>query len=214
MAEVKPPVLVCTKQGKCLPVFLASMAAHAPDVEVFVEHGQGDTFGEAYNDMMERYFTVYDEVIIGQDDVVIRPDTIPQLLEDVAQLKAAGVPLGFVTARDEYACEMLGNHAFYHNRVLTEAPKVAPIFAWTHKSAFERCHFPPTNWYSDDIVCADMRGQGLRCFWSRAYVHHVGGQSRLDVDIQKMLWDPIPWIRANRPEYLKWSPMFDYVTDK
>lgn len=205
------PVLVCTKQGKGLPVFMASMEVYAPDTKVIVEAGVGETFGEAYNTIMAEAFQTYDEVIIGQDDIVIRPDTMSDLLADVAELKRQGIPLGYVTARDEYACECLGNHAFYHNRVCVEAAKVAPIFAWTHKSAFERCPFPPTNWFSDDIVCADMRGQGLRCFWSRAYVHHVGGQSRLDVDIHKMLWDPIPWIRENRPEYLKWSPMFDFV---
>lgn len=208
---MNPPVLVCTKQGKCLPVFLASMATHAPKTTVIVEHGQGDTFGEAYNHIMTRYFKVFPEVIIGQDDVVIRPDTIPDLMEDVTTLKAMGHPLGFVGARDEYACECLGGNAFYHNRHCVEAGKIAPIFAWISREAFEQCPFPPTNWFSDDIVCADMRAVGRKCFWSKAYVHHVGGQSRLDLDIQKMLWDPIPWIRANRPEYLKWSPMFDYV---
>ena len=209
-----PPVLVCTKQGKCLPVFLASMATHAPGVPLIVEPGVGSTYGEAYNHIMAEAFKHYDEVIIGQDDIVVRPDTIPDLMDDVAKLKAAGIPLGFVGARDEYACECLGGQSFYHNRVCVEAGKIAPIFAWTHKSAFERCPFPPTNWFSDDIVCADLRGQGLRCFWSRAYGHHVGAQSRLDVDVQRMLWDPIPWIRANRPEYLTWSPRFDYIGER
>src|ERR1019366_513448 len=108
---MSPPVLVCVKQGKCLPVFLASMRTHAPDVSLWTEPGVGDTFGEAYNHIMTEAFKRYDEVIIGQDDIVIRPDTIPDLMEDVAALKAAGIPLGFVSARDEYACENLGDGA-------------------------------------------------------------------------------------------------------
>ena len=88
-----PPVLVCTKQGKCLPVFLASMAVHAPGVTVIMEPGHGETYGEAYNHILTEAFKHYDEVIIGQDDIVVRPDTIPDLMDDVAKLKAAGIPV-------------------------------------------------------------------------------------------------------------------------
>ena len=61
---------------------------------------------------------------------------------------------------------------------------------------------PPTNWFSDDVMCRDLDKFGYQHFISRSYVHHAGSQS-IGRDSQKLMDAPREWIKENRPEYYK-----------
>jgi hypothetical protein len=82
---------------------------------------------------------------------------------------------------------------FESERSIIETPVIAPICAWIHRDAW--VDFPPINWFSDDVQCADMK---RRHFVSRAYVHHVGSQT-CGNDAARCMADAEPWLKANRP---------------
>jgi hypothetical protein len=83
---------------------------------------------------------------------------------------------------------------YQSERHIVETPVIAPICAWIHRDSW--VDFPPINWFSDDVQCADMK---RRHFISRAYVHHVGSQT-CGQDAQRCYEDAEPWLLANRPE--------------
>lgn len=189
--------------NNCLKVMRASLDAHAPDVKYLFMHQRHPTnFGDAYNTALSIAFGETDEVIVANDDVVITPSTIPVLMEDVANLKAIhGDKLGFVAAISDDA-RMSQNIRIERGDEPKERAVVSPIFAWMSKKAFEAAQFPPLNWYSDDVICEDLNAAGFTHYISRAYVHHVGSQT-VGRDYEKLNAESLPWLRANRPEYVK-----------
>jgi len=189
--------------NNCLKVMYASLDIHAPDVKyLFVHQRERTNFGDAYNLALGIAFANHDEVIVANDDVVITPRTIPLLMEDVANLKAIhGDKLGFVAALSDDA-RMSQNIRIERGDEPKERAVVSPIFAWMSKKAFETAQFPPLNWYSDDVICEDLNAAGFTHYISRAYVHHVGSQT-VGRDYSKLNAESLPWLRENRPEYVK-----------
>ena len=199
----QPAIVICTVNSACLEVMLASIKAYVPaGVEKHVHFNVGATFGDAYNFAMRDAFTRHTELVICNDDVVFTPTTWTRLLADVALLKEAVANLGYVAARSDYArgpqnircgTGRLDFLRFESERSIVETPVIAPICAWIHRDAW--VDFPPINWFSDDVQCADMK---RRHFVSRAYVHHVGSQT-CGNDAARCMADAEPWLKANRP---------------
>lgn len=210
------PVIVCTLGGPQVDVLKASFKAYAPDTELIIHHVERSTFGESYNKAMTEAFEKYDEIIIANDDIVINPSSIPNLLKDVEELKGYdGIDkIGFVAAMADnvrlsqsirYPAfgneDRLENSKWSSEQVIREVPLIAPIFAWISKEAFAVAQFPPTNWWSDDIICDDLINAGFHHFVSTSYVHHVGSVS-VGVDYEKQTQEALPWLKANRPQYV------------
>jgi hypothetical protein len=199
----EPAIVVCTTNARCLDVLKASLRAYVPfEVEKHIHLKVGTNFGEAYNFAMRDAFAKHSEVVICNDDIVFTPSTWATLLADVALLKEAVADLGYVAARSDYArgaqnircgTGRLDFLRFESERSIVETPVIAPICAWIHRDAW--VDFPPINWFSDDVQCADMK---RRHFVSRAYVHHVGSQT-CGNDAAKCMADAEPWLRENRP---------------
>ena len=199
-----PAIIVCTVNGACLDVMTASLNAYVPrDVERYVHHKVGANFGDAYNFAAREAFKRHDEILVCNDDIVFTPTTWAVLLADVAHLRKVVPNLGYVATRSDYArgeqnvrsgrgkIDFLRDQSERH---LVETPVIAPICAWIHRDSW--VDFPPINWFSDDVQCADMK---RRHFISRAYVHHVGSQT-CGQDAQRCYEDAEPWLLANRPE--------------
>ena len=199
-----PAIIVCTVNGACLDVMTASLNAYVPqDVEKCVHHKVGRNFGEAYNFAAREAFKRHDEILVCNDDIVFTPTTWAVLLADVAHLRKVVPDLGYVATRSDYARGEQNVRSgrgkidflrYQSERHIVETPVIAPICAWIHRDAW--VDFPPINWFSDDVQCADMK---RRHFISRAYVHHVGSQT-CGQDAQRCYEDAEPWLLANRPE--------------
>jgi hypothetical protein len=199
-----PAIIVCTVNGACLDVMTASLNAYVPrDVEKYVHHKVGKNFGDAYNFAAREAFKRHDEILVCNDDIVFTPTTWAVLLADVAHLRKVVRDLGYVATRSDYARGEQNVRSgrgkidflrYESERHIVETPVIAPICAWIHRDAW--VDFPPINWFSDDVQCADMK---RRHFISRAYVHHVGSQT-CGQDAQRCYEDAEPWLLANRPE--------------
>jgi hypothetical protein len=199
-----PAIIVCTVNGACLDVMTASLNAYVPrEVERCVHHKVGKNLGDAYNVAAREAFKRHDEILICNDDIVFTPTTWAVLLADVAHLRKVVPNLGYVATRSDYARGEQNVRSgrgkidflrYQSERHIVETPVIAPICAWVHRDAW--VDFPPINWFSDDVQCADMK---RRHFISRAYVHHVGSQT-CGQDGQRCYEDAEPWLLANRPE--------------
>ena len=199
-----PAIIVCTVNGACLQVMTASLNAYVPqDVEKYVHHKVGKNFGDAYNFAAREAFKRHDEILICNDDIVFTPTTWAVLIADVAKLRKVVPNLGYVATRSDYARGEQNVRSgrgkidflrYESERHIVETPVIAPICAWIHRDSW--VDFPPINWFSDDVQCADMK---RRHFISRAYVHHVGSQT-CGQDAQRCYEDAEPWLLANRPE--------------
>lgn len=169
-------------------------------------------FGDAYNAAVTHAFEHggFDSVIMANDDVVLTPTTMALLMEDAGLLQTRGFNYGFLGARSDYVLEAqnirfpVANDEVIGLRYASEqsiklAEVIAPIFAAVRRKTWDKVKFPSTNWYSDNIICADMAKLGYQHFVSRAYVHHAGSQTVGD-DFAKCHEEPREWIKANRPD--------------
>jgi hypothetical protein len=199
-----PAIIVCTLNGACLDVMKASLKAYVPfEVEKHIHLKVGANFGDAYNFAAREAFKRHDEILVCNDDIVFTPTTWAVLLADVAHLRKVVPNLGYVATRSDYARGEQNVRSgrgkidflrYESERHIAETPVIAPICAWIHRDSW--VDFPPINWFSDDVQCADMK---RRHFISRAYVHHVGSQT-CGQDAQRCYEDAEPWLLANRPE--------------
>lgn len=194
------PLVVCTLGSPSLAVLEASVKTYAPELHLWVADGQYGSFGADYNDAMARAFSVSDEILIANDDIVLKPDTIKILMEDVQALKNAGVKVGLVGVHSDMV-RPLQDIRRDEGR-LKEVPVLSPILAWVPKEAFDLVKFPPINWFSDDVMCLDLLKEGFRHFVSRAYVHHAGSQT-VGTDNRRLAEDARGWVTTHRPEYAK-----------
>lgn len=214
-------IAIATTEGKCLPVLAASVTFYVPqDVTVFLAGSDiifprhrtvnlpndATNFGDAYNAVVKRAFEEVDEVVVCNDDIVFNPSTWKLLGEDVAFLRDKSIPLGWASARSDYARGLqnirLGQGKMEWFRYETEnliniTDVIAPICSYIHKDAW--VDFPPINWYSDDVQCLDIQNKGFQHAISRAYVHHVGSQT-CGFNAKELIQSAQPWIKANRPE--------------
>jgi len=202
MTTSKIPVVVCTVGSRSLDVMLTSLRTYNPDVGYWVFEGHRGNFGDDYNEAMKSVFEIADEIIIANDDIVLKPNSYNILMEDVEFLKTQVPKLGFVASMSDYVRD---TQAIKHDKSdwhIKEYLTVSPLFAWISKEAFQEAQFPPTNWFSDDVMCKDLAAKGYRHFVSRSYVHHAGSQS-IGTNVMKHIEDAKPWIQENRPEYYK-----------
>ena len=198
--------VTCTKGSKSLSVLQQSVAAYANNLVTLRPYQTGHTnFGDAYNYAMTHAFKDHDEILICNDDIVLTPSTIPLLLEDVAALKAQHPLLGLVAPRSDNVRGLQSIRETDGSQV-AETHTLSPILAWVSRAAFQKAQFPPINWFSDDVLCADLAAHGYRHFLSRSYVHHVGSAT-IGENPTKHVADAMPWLISNRPEYVrKWWP--------
>lgn len=212
-----PPIVVCSVTGRSLPVLEASVKTYCPDVQFISFMVPRTTFGESYNKAMSEVFKEHDEIIICGDDTVLTPTTYKYLIEDVAALKAVyGDKLGIVGSHSDSAAwrqniryqngegNSIDRYYGKWNWELQcrESDIVAPIFCWISKKAFRDAQFPPTNWYSDDVICLDLNKKGYKNFISKSYVHHVGAQT-VGQDFSKLNEEAMGWLCKNRPDYAR-----------
>jgi hypothetical protein len=222
------PICIATVHGKGLGVLLESIRQYAPEHPVYLHgpesviekydatlkiFGQPSNFGDDYNYIIKRALQDYDQCIVANDDIVLTPDSIKVLLEDVAIINTMhSVRAGWVASRSDAArpCqnvrvtdqpERLHFYKFPSEAHIKMAEEVSPIFGWISKEAFGE-GFPPLNWYSDDVHCWDLNERGYTHFVSASYVHHIGSQT-IGFNAKKLHDQALPWLQANRPEYAK-----------
>lgn len=200
-----PPIVVSTVGSPSLQVLKASIQAYTPQTELIVYQGSQTNFGDAYNAALTLAFEKHNSVLIANDDVVLHPDTIPTLMEDVAVLTKWN-KVGFVACRSDFV-RRDQDIRFNNGDFICPAYAISPIFAWLSREAFqESWGFPPLNWYSDDVICYDMEKLGYKHFISKSYIHHVGSNT-IGHDHKHLTEAAKPWIMTNRPDYYKlWFP--------
>lgn len=197
-------IVVCSCGSPSLAVMEASVRTYNPEVELVVHHVERSTFGESYNKAMEEAFQDSEEIIIANDDIVVLPNSVSVLLEDVQAIKNHGVEkIGLVASITDNA-KMHQSIQFIpaDKRIIKSTNMVMPIFAWISREAFREVQFPPLNWFSDDVMCEDLMERGYTHFLSRSYVHHVGSTT-IGRDEDKHFNEALPWLTKNRPHHLK-----------
>ena len=196
------PILICANaKSRPLKVFETSLFAYAHEYPLILEPASGATFGESFNPALAKVFEDFDDVIISNDDVVLNPNTIPELMHDVANLQMIhGDKLGLVATYSDNIRDI--QNIRKTDQVRKHVERLSPVFAWMSKKAFLDAQFPPLNWYADDVICEDLNVLGYRHFVSRAYIHHVGSQT-IGTDHTALNNASIPWLQANRPQYVK-----------
>ena len=199
------PLVVCTMGGPHLSRLMETVDEYAPnDVEVWVFNGTQGNFGDDYNLAMREVFECHDEILIANDDIALTPSTIRKLMDDVKALKRMVPRLGLVASRADNVRDIQKGDPLGQWKPI-EAHAISPILAWISKEAFEAAPFPPINWYSDDVQCADLRALGYQHFISRAFVFHVGSAT-IGHDTKRHVDEARPWIVKNRPQYaLEWG---------
>lgn len=229
-----------------LRVALASVAAYAPECDVVVgwngleeprdlppnprarllRQAPGiTTASDAWNWCAAQ--TEAEELLVLGDDVVLHPDTVGKILEDVAFVRRErpGTKLGFVGARSNFVKgpqnvrapnggELPPNMmAYTSEQAIIEVPMVVPIAAWVEHAVLDAAGgFPGTNWFADDLICWDLRRAGYAHFVSRAYVHHVGERSTSQSagSQRALLEQGLAWLRDHRPDY--WAELVNRRT--
>lgn len=166
-----------------------------------------NNFGDAYNAVIEAAFADgHSGVIMANDDIVLTPNSYNAMVSDLTWLLEQPGKVGLVGCLSDHVWAnqnirtKLDNDEFVNCQWQSERdtiksiPYVAPIFAWVSAAAFGQCRFPPINGFGDVVISGDLSKLGYRHFVSRAYVHHVGGQTVSRYD------DGETWLRHNRPE--------------
>lgn len=211
------PIVIATKTAKCLPVLLASIDQYVPqDVRVFISGSDltlprhqtinlrnvYDNFGDSYNYVVNYAFSMYDQVIVANDDIVLTPTSYSLLMEDVELLPG---DTAWVSAKSDYVRGFQNIREFKHRegirymeeRKIIPTKIISPLFAYIHKDKW--VDYKPINWYSDDIQCLQIMANGYQNYVSRSYVHHVGSQT-IGMDHSKNHQEAEAWIKQNMPE--------------
>jgi len=222
------PIVIATKGSKSINVLLESIWMYVPrevttyvygkwdsiDMQDWVHYlGENDktNFGDSFNHAITQAFLDgHETVIIANDDVVLDPNTYWLLCHDRVLLKQQGHKVGFVSARSNMATMPQNIRAKTENDTwagmkwasedtIAQVEWTAPLFASVDKEGWPG--FPPLNFYSDNVACADMSDDGFKHFLSRAYVHHVGSSTigRGHGTDSKNTMEAEDWLKLNRP---------------
>ena len=222
----KPPILICSKNQKCLPVLLKSVELYVPeDVEIYIcgsdyklpkhktrnfEHTY-DKGCKAWNFITNKAFEDYPEAVACADDVVLNPSSYQDLIADVELIKQVDDKIASVAARTNYAKglqnirygqgSLIGLH-FEGETQIIQTDYIAGIFNWVSRHTWE--DNAPIDWYSDDIWCMNQIAKGHNIYIARSYIHHVGSQT-YGTNYRQCSEDSRLWIKENRPDlYPKW----------
>lgn len=222
------PICISTVHGKGLAVLLESIKQYAPECPVYLRgpesvishhqaflkiYGQPSNFGDDYNHVIGEALKDWNDCIVANDDIVLTPDSVKTLMEDVQIVKSMhSAKAGWIASRSDAArpcqnvriCEpgeRLHFYKFSSENFIRMVEEVSPIFAYITKEAFGE-GFPPLNWYSDDVHCRDLIERGFSHFVSASYVHHIGSNT-IGMNGKQLHEDALPWLKENRPEYAK-----------
>lgn len=194
----------------------------------YLERPKGLDMADAYTWAIEQ--TEADELIQFGDDVILHPDTIRVLREDVAAIERqrSDLKVGMVGVRSDFIHGpqniRWSNGGTLHplamafdtesNILLTE--KVITVTCWYRRSTWEEVgRFPKgLHQFGDILFSYDLRQRGYSLFVSRAYVHHVGllGTRAYGGNEQSWYEDALAWTKANRPDFLPWLVQNGYVS--
>ena len=222
------PIVIATKGSKSINVLLESIWMYVPrevttyvygkwdslDMQDWVHYlGENDktNFGDSFNHAITQAFLDgHETVIMANDDVVLDPNSYWLLCHDRVLLKQQGHKVGFVSARSNMATMPQNIRAKQENDTwagmkwasedtIAQVEWTAPLFASVDKDGWPG--FPPLNFYSDNVACADMADDGYKHFLSRAYVHHVGSSTigRGHGTDSKNTMEAEDWLKLNRP---------------
>jgi hypothetical protein len=196
------PIAICSKKNSPhLQMLLKSIENYVQNAEVYIccndkidspvvkkiISNDCDTAGAAFDKILRFVFENYTEVILVNDDVVLDPDSFQLLLEDWQKLKKENV--GILSARSDYCLpshnirfpsqnDTIAGLRWSSENDVMMASNVAPVFCMIDKNAYLKSGgFPPTNWYSDNIFCEELKNNGYTVYVSRSYVHHLGEQT-------------------------------------
>lgn len=160
-----------------------------------------------------------DEIIYMPDDVVLHPDTIPLLLEDVATLRKLrpDIEIGLVGCRSNFVVgaanvrspnggELAPNCMQFSSEAQILATDVVfPVVGWFTKRAHDDAPIADGLWwYADQLWSYDLRRAGYELFISRAYAHHVGMRStggHGGKSPEQMNEEGLAWLLQNRPDF-------------
>jgi hypothetical protein len=216
------PIVIATKTAKCLPVLLSSIDQYVPlDVTVFLSgsdlklprhrtiniKNHGNNFGDSYNEVVHCAYSMFDDVIVANDDIVLTPSSYELLMADVELLPGN---TAWVSAKSDYVRGYQNIREFKQRQGIRYVEEgkiiptdiISPLFGYIHKDKW--VDYKPINWYSDDIQCLEIRTNGFKNYVSRSYIHHVGSQT-IGMDHQKNDQEAKEWIKNNMPElYEQW----------
>ena len=214
------PIAIATKTAKCLPVLLASIDQYVPqDVVIFISgsnlrlprhrtinmRNEGNNFGDSYNKVVHSVYSMFDDVIVANDDIVLTPSSYELLLADVELLPE---DTAWVSAKSDYVRGLQNIREFkqregiryMEERKIIPTDIISPLFGYIHKDKW--VDYKPINWFSDDIQCLEIRANGYKNYVSRSYIHHVGSQT-IGMDHGKNHREAEQWIKENMPELHK-----------
>ncbi len=218
------PIAIATKTAKCLPVLLSSIDQYVPkEVVVFISGSDlrlprhktinvqniGDNFGDSYNHIVGLAYSMFDDVIVANDDIVLTPSSYELLMQDVELLPG---DTAWVSAKSDYVRGYQNIREFKQRQGIRYVEEgkiiptdvISPLFAYIHKDKW--VDYKPINWYSDDIQCLEIKANGYKNYVSRSYVHHVGSQT-IGMDHQKNDQEAKEWIKENMPDLCNhWFP--------
>jgi hypothetical protein len=157
-----------------------------------------------------------DDFIGLSDDVVLQPDTVDRLLEDVAFIRSHGYKPGIVGCRSNFAPGAQNVRAanggtwegavdgYTSEATILRADRISPFCAYVSREATEVVGSPEVEWFSDDLACFDLAREGYTNWISRAYVHHVGMRSSADglEACERLNREAMAWLAEHRPDFL------------
>ena len=219
-------ICIASINNKCLPVLLTSIKEYVhSDIDVYlcvndyIHHELNhkviqipniyNSFGDAYNKVVQEAFKTKKYVLICNDDIVFNPDTIDDLLMNVKLIQEYDGfdTMGYLACKTDFAAGLqnirmhddtkyLGNKYENEYYVMFNTIKISPICALISKSAW--IDFKSINYFSDDIQCSDIRKKGYKHYIGTFYVHHVGSQS---LDTQKNeIKKALDWMKIHDKE--------------
>jgi hypothetical protein len=206
--------LVLAWQGPCEPEGMLSN----PRMKLVRQPDSCASYGEAYGFAVGQ--TPAEELVLMNDDAVLTPTSMEQLLGDAALIREQHpqIKIGFLACRTNFVPgpqnvrapndgQLLPSFMRYDSeeRILA-AERVSPILAYVPRQALgEIGGFPPINWFSDDLMCFDLIRKGYTNFVSRAYVHHIGQRSTTQdgTTAEELHRRGREWVKQNRPDFWK-----------
>jgi hypothetical protein len=219
-----------------LRVCLAAVAAYAKGLEVIVawdgpseplelprnEHCRVLRRPAGLKSPQAHYWAAHqtdaDDFIGVSDDVVLQPDTVGTLLEDVAFLRGHGYEPGLVGCRSNFAPGAQNVRAanggtwagavdgYTSEATILQAERISPFCAYVSRAATEVIGSHEVEWFSDDLACFDLARHGYTNWVSRAYVHHVGMRSSAEgiEACERLNREALEWLAEHRPDFLEY----------
>lgn len=220
-----------------LVVLMTSLNVYAPEIPVTIAYKgrrprvfgadlieqpeDAQHFGHACRFLLNS--TKDEELVFLNDDTVIMPDTFTLLAQDVAAIETQlGQRVGIVGLRSNFVAGYqniripqptdrgLQGLRFPSEQQVLAVDQVFGIGFYVRRSILGQItrEWTDLHWYSDNLLCFDLKRRGFRCFVSRGYIHHIGSRSGGTQQWEKWDQEAKAWIMANRPDFaeaLGWS---------